>query len=401
MPLCPRSTTRQCCSYLFAPLFLVVVSQTFIACDSIESASDHAGAATTAVGPPVVSGFIRAYPSSTLPPIAPPFLFYWDFGDGPTWSGAVANAQGVNSEATYREQLALGKLPVAWLFGPQWRYGQSYRQFVEYYETHIQSRRAYLIDEWQSPKLQPLGHPLSFRDPYGIRGAIDGIAAAKQNSPDSIIIVAWRGEDSLLPLIQNNAVDYVAIEAYTHMPARLPQSWSIGIPGVVQRLRKLRAWEAVDKALVWLGHIVPASDYPPGKELNAEDLERQLAHYLSVAPELAGVAFYGSANDPLVEIADRLCHEYFLENAPRVELRVRRGAANGDQQSIELVAVVESDPGIVRFRWFVDNRLVHEGPSSSIIYLFANDETGNHLVTVHATDAEHRTGFTQIEVAVR
>jgi hypothetical protein len=346
---------------------------------------------------------IRTYPSALLPPVADPYLFYWDFGPGPDCAGCVANAQGA-TEASGPALVARGRLPIYWSYGPQWPEGKSREQFIRYYLHVIEPFRAYMVDEWQKPGPGvSRDDPLSFLNPFGIAGAIEGIRAAKKRSPGSLVLIAWRGEDSLLPLVRSGDVDFLLIEAYSHLPRTVPLRWAIDVPGVDARIAKARSWGAIERTIPWLGQIHAAQLYHAGRILDAAELERQIRHYRQVAPEMPGVAFFGNTNPPLADAADALCRKYFVDLAPSVRIEdPPAGAVLGrGRHTVTIAAWGQGGREISSYRGFIDNRLVYEGSGRMFSWDFTREAAGAHYLTVHAIDGEWNRSAAQIKVEVR
>lgn len=347
---------------------------------------------------------IKTYPSAVSPPVSSPYLFYWELGPAPSYAGAVANAQGVANGTQAQEQLKQGRLPIQWVYGPQWPYGKDKADVVKYYMDSIKPYRAQMIDEWQSPKIgAPIGNPLSALNPFGIEGAIDGIAAAKARAPGSLVLIAWRGENSLLPLVKKGGVDYILVEGYSNLPKTYPQSWAIDMAGVDARIAKARSWGMITHTIPWLGEIIANDQYPAGHVLTAKDLERQIEHYRKVAPEMPGVAFYNDTNPALARAADRLCWEYYVKPAPTVSIVAPTPGESLPRSRVTIVAYAKGRHArtIREYLGFIDNHLVYKGTANHFSWNFSNEKPGEHIVTVQAIDSAWNRGVKQVTVNVR
>ena len=346
---------------------------------------------------------IRVLPSALLPPVSNPYLFYWDFGPAPSFLGSVANAQGAGNETQAAEHEKAGRLPVIWTYGPEWPCGKTKEDFIKYYLSVIQPNRAHLVDEWQSARLGvPIGNPLSLFDPFGIRGAIEGIDQAKKRSQGAFILVAWRGEDSLLPLVEKGDVDCLLIEAYSHLSKTQPQFWAIRIPSVDARIAKARSWGIIDRTIPWLGEIRSTDEYVPGHALTAAELEVQIRHYRETAPEMPGVAFYGNSNPDLARAADALCKKYFVDPAPEVAILSPAGGAvlSPTSQIVKAAASPKGGRTVREYRGFIDNRLVYIGSDSVFSWDFSRETRGPHYLTVHAVDDNWNRGAAQVRIGI-
>lgn len=345
---------------------------------------------------------LAVYPSAKLFPVANPYLFYWDYGPPPDFSGAVFDAQGANTPANVADARKLNRLPVHWTFGPQWPGGHSRQDFIDYYLQSLKSSEAVQIAEWQSPDphAEP-GSPLYAKDPYGIEGAIAGLAAAKKADPTSLVIVAWRGENSLLPLIRAGGVDYIAIEAYTNVAKDIPLNWGISVLGVDLRIAKARRWGVLDRTIPWLGHIVPFDQYHRGHELTVADLANQIRHYRAIAPQMPGLAFYGGApNLVLAKAASDLARKYFIDPAPEVAIETPAAGAVISQapHTITIRAMPKGGRKIIEYKGYIDNELVYVGKHPSFTWDFSYDAPGAHFITVHAIDSGWNRAAAQIRV---
>ena len=346
---------------------------------------------------------IRVYPSAHLWPVSEPYLFYWELGAAPSYPGSVANAQGVSNGTQAQEQIKKDRMPIQWTYGPEWPYGRTKEAFIKYYSEAIRPYRAQMVDEWQSPKLgAAAGDPLSINDPYGIEGSIEGIALAKKQSPGTLILIAWRGENSLLPLVKKGGVDYILIEGYSNLPKTYPQSWAIDTHGVDARIARARSWGMITHTIPWLGEILANDQYAPGHVLTAQDLAQQIKHYREVAPEMPGLAFYANTNSALAEAADRLCKEYYVDPAPTVSIdRPTEGSTIPRRSQVITASARGKDArGIREYLGFIDNKLVYEGKANHFRWNFVNASPGKHIITVQAIDTGWNRGVKQIEVIV-
>lgn len=350
----------------------------------------------------VLTRVLRVYPSAKLVPISNPYLFYWDFGPPPDFAGAVADAEGAGDAAQQASALREHRLPVFWTSGPQWPDGRSKKEFVDYYLGSIAPYRAFMIDEWQGPDpTAPAGSPLAIGNPYGIEGAIEGIELARERHPGSLVLIAWRGEDSLLPLVRADAVDYLLIEAYTNVMKSVNLTDGISIAGVDQRIEKARSWGVVDRTVPWLGHFVPDSDYHPGHALTVEELQRQIRHYRAIAPEMPGLAFFGgAANLALAKAASELAVRYFVAPAPEIRIVSPSDGAILSRAPHLIVARASAREGrsVAEYRGFIDNRLVYDGSNPAFTWDFSGESPGPHTITMQAYDSGWNRAATQIDV---
>lgn len=352
----------------------------------------------------ILSTVLAVYPSAHLPPVSDPYIFYSD--SGPLdYPGTIVNAQGAGDEKRQAKEISLGRLPVFWAYGPEWPYGHNKKDFVDYYLGSIHPKQAVLIDEWQRPQFDlPRGKPLSAADPYGIEGSIQGIAEAKARSPGALVLVAWRGENSLLPLVRKGGVDYILIEAFTNMDKSVPQSWGVSVLQVDYRIWKARSWGMIDRTIPWLGNFFPPDQYRPGHVMTVSDLERQIRHYRKIAPEMPGLAFYaGKENSLLARAASRIARKYFIAPAPTVGILSPQAGAVLTRSPHMITAAARAKDGrkIAEYKGFIDNRLVYVGSQPSFTWDFAGCTPGPHIITVHAIDNGWNRTAAQISITCR
>ena len=129
---------------------------------------------------------IRWYPSALLPPVREPYIFYWDFGQGLEFLGAVANTRGANSrKSPWQDVLKRDRLPMQWHYGPQSPAWKSEQSVVDYYVAVY--GKEYRPSWWMSGNsraLKPLANrfPRDIRStrtiPFGISGSIQGMIEA-------------------------------------------------------------------------------------------------------------------------------------------------------------------------------------------------------------------------------
>lgn len=346
----------------------------------------------------VLDKVLALYPSAHLPPVSDPYIFYSDSGPLYDYPATVINARGAAN------RMRRGQLPVSWAYGPQWPYGHTKQDFVKYYLGSIHPDQAILIDEWQAPQLGvPKGSPLASSDPYGIEGAVEGIAQATQKYPGSLTLIAWRGENSLLPLVKRHGVGYILIEAYTNMDKSVPRSWSVSTFQVDLRIWKARRWGMITRTIPWLGEFFPPDRYRPGDVLTVKELEGQIRHYREIAPEMPGLAFYAGKKDSvLAHAANELATKYFIEPAPHVSITspTRGATLSPAPHTIHAKAEAKDGRRISEYKGFIDNALVYVGSRPSFTWDFSKEAAGSHVITIHAIDSGWNRAAAQISVKI-
>ncbi len=348
----------------------------------------------------VAQPVLRWYPSALLPPVKEPYIIYWDFGAIPVFDGSVSNASGAGPVGAQR-----GKLQLGWYYGPQNPYIADEQTVIDNYVDTAGKGEAIglMVDEWQNPnpKADP-NSPTHADNPFGITGSIKGIIEAKKIDPTLYIAVAWRGEDSIEPLTKQEQPDLLMIECYTHLVKNFPLKWAMGMEGIKRRIDFARELGMIEQSICWLGQIHKPEEYHPGHVLTAEIIEQQIAELRKYAPEMPGIAFYANTNPELAEDCDRLVRKYFIEPAPEVMITYPSFNAKLDKENVTITAKAKGKDGrkVVRYRWFIDNRLMAETAEPEWKWQLRTEIDGGHFITVHAIDESFNRAASQIHVNV-
>jgi hypothetical protein len=297
-------------------------------------------------------------------------------------------------------------LPLNWFYGPQNPYAKSEKAFVDNYASVARQGTALgiMVDEWQRSKSNAkVGSPLHIDDPFGISGSIKGIIEAKKIDPTFYFAVAWRGEDSIAPLTRQGEPDLLMIESYTHVNKKFPLKWSVDMKGIKKRIDLSRQLGMIENTICWLGHILKPEDYHEGHVLTAEMIEKQIAELRRYAPEMPGVAFYSNSNEELARACDRLARKYFIELAPEILITepAFNAKLNKPQVTISAEARGKDNRKVVRYRWFIDNRLMAETAEPTWDWQTKGEINGGHFITVHAVDEAFNRAAAQIYVNVQ
>lgn len=343
---------------------------------------------------------LRYFPSAFLAPVKSPYIFYWDFGKAPTFPGSVTNAHGGDQP----EAQQAGRLTLNWFYGPQDPYIADEQGFVDYYigaaKTGI---LGVMVDEWQDPVAGQ--KPLEPTNPFGITGSIKGILQAKKINPAFFIAVAWRGEENIEGVTKHGEPDLLMIEAYTHLQKIFPKEWALepNLGGLKKRIDTARKLGMIERTIPWYGMILAESNYHPGERLTPQELERQITEIRAYAPEMPGVAFYENGDQSLADAADRLAYKHFVEPAPAVSIvePAYQQSISTWHQTITAKAEPKNGRTIIRYRWFIDNRLVAENESNEYVWDVRGETPGLHILTVHAVDSGYNRSAAQIPVFVK
>jgi hypothetical protein len=326
----------------------------------------------------------------------------WYFGDPPRYPGAVANAGSWPREAVPRG------LPLGWFYGPQNPWLKDEQGFVDSYvnaarEAERGGSLGIMVDEWQSPGE---GEPsLNPANPYGITGSIKGMLEARKVNPRFFMVVAWRGEDNIEAAARQGLPDLLAIEAYSHEAKQFPREWGTcgDLTGTKRRIDVARKLGLIEQTIPWLGMILAPQDYHEGDRLTPEMIDQQITELRAYAPEMPGVAFYGNGDPELAEACDRVARKRFVDPAPEVLLVEPAFEAHLTTPHVTLraEAKAQEDRQVVRYRWFIDNRLVAETEQPQYVWDLRGERSGSHFVTVHAVDNAFHRAAAQILVNVQ
>jgi hypothetical protein len=342
---------------------------------------------------------LRYYPSAFMAPVRSPYVFYWGFGAAPTYPGSVTNAMG--GGPTDGQQLA--RLTLGWFYGPQDPYLKDEQGFIDYYVNAAKSGMlGIMVDEWQAAAAgQPMLEPAN---PFGITGSIKGILAAKNANPAFYIAVAWRGEKNIEGATKHGEPDLLMIEAYSHVAKSFPKEWGtngyMGSPK--RRIDTARKLGMIERTIPWLGMILARDDYHPGSRLTREELERQIVELRKYAPEMPGIAFYANGDPQLADAADKLAYQHYVEPAPNVVILepTFQQVVTTPHQTIAAQAAPKDNRTILKYRWFVDNRLIAETAGPEQLWDVRGELAGMHILTVHAVDSAYNRSASQIPVWV-
>lgn len=339
---------------------------------------------------------VRWYPSAHLPPVSNPYLFHY-YAKRPEYPGAVGNSK--RDGLGRLEQR--GILPPKWFWGPQnphpddaeghrGAYVRAARRLLppghpEHLDDTHQPQIAIAVDEWQSPRKDVAeGHHLHPDNPYGLIGSIQGMIDAKALNPELFIAVYWRGESSIRPALEHEAVDLLIIEG-----------------AILKRGERAREMGYIDRTIFMHGYLHGSDDL--------ETVERRIRQMRERFPEMPGMALYTGGGTPAsyrnddpewLRGFDNLLRKYFVEPAPEVRFTAPRFEAllDADRVTLEAEAQGQDERAIRHYRWFVDNRLVAETDKPVFVWDTTREWPGRHTLTVHAIDEDWNRAASQIPV---
>jgi hypothetical protein len=331
---------------------------------------------------------LRFFPSALLPPVRVPYIFLVFSGPDFNFSGSVLNT---GSSKTFFP--SRGKLGLQWFFGPQCKYWKTSQAVIDSYKR-VAADPAVLgihIDEWQSKKVHQMR----------IKASIEGIMAVKKLKPELYTLVYWRGEESIKPLTEYKLPDLLVIEAYSHLRKKL--KWGpVDFKSGKTRLDLARKYGMIEQTIVLLGEFFPTGELKQAWTLEA--LENEVKTYRQIAPEAPGMGIYNSNGDEkMARAADKYFRKYFVDPAPEVTIAAPLMQSLITFPHVEIVAKAKSKKSakILRYDWFIDNRLVAKTKGNKYIWDVRGVNPGRHFITVHAIDSDWNRSAAQIIVNVK
>ncbi|HAY83280.1 MAG TPA: hypothetical protein DCY79_26025 [Planctomycetaceae bacterium] len=135
----------------------------------------------------------------------------------------------------------------------------------------------------------------------------------------------------------------------------------------------------------------------------AEKVDGMITELRKYAPEMSGSGCYGAGGDELAVECDRLARKHVVDPAPEILITRPRFEATlrAPHVSIEVEAKAKSDRKVVRYRWFIDHRLVAETNRPRYLWDTRGERTGHPFITVHAVDDAWNRAATQIPVQLK
>jgi hypothetical protein len=331
---------------------------------------------------------LRFFPSALLPPVRVPYIFLVFSGSDFNFPGSVLNT---GSNKTFFP--SNGKLGLQWFFGPQCKYWKTPQAVIDSYEKSANNPTVLgiHIDEWQSKKVHQMR----------IKASINGIIAAKKLNPALYTVVYWRGENTIKPLTEYKLPDLLVIEVYSHLRKKL--KWGpIDFKSGKKRLDLAKKYGMIEQTIVLLGEFFPASELKQTWTLKA--LENEVKNYRQIAPEAPGMGIYNSNGDEkMTRAADKYFRKYFVAPAPEVTISAPLMQALITFPHVEIIAKAKSKNSakVIRYDWFIDNRLVAKTKDNKYIWDVRGVQPGKHFITVHAIDSGWNRGAAQITVTVK
>jgi hypothetical protein len=274
-----------------------------------------------------------------------------------------------------------GVLDMTWGEGGPIDWLPTEEAWEKYYLGLASGNRAYCMHEWHMPSDSP-----------DAQRAVRAASLAERTHPTCHSAFYYQGQREMAELAARGELDLLIQEGYTHVTQDFPiEGFTVAMPGIEQRIDIARKAGAIERHVVMLGHIAPAERYHPGHELNATLLEQQIQRLREYAPEMPGIGFYYEGGRELAVECDRLARRYFVDPAPDVEitsplLEARLSSAATPHVTIRAAAQPKGERKVVKYRWFIDHRLVAETETPHYIWDIRGEAPGSHFITVHAID---------------
>jgi hypothetical protein len=331
---------------------------------------------------------LALYPSASLAPVRDPYFFaFYNAGDRKQWRRLpTINVTTYSSHGGWLEPR--GVMNLGWAEGGPASWLPTAESFSTYY-TNIAKNNT----------IGFCGHEsnLGERMPW----LADAFRAAEATHPRIFSAYYYRGETLMAKTAGEGRIDLLIQEGYTHVHKQFPmKGFAIGMEGIKARIDTARKHGAIERHIVMLGHICNADAYHRGHELTPEKVDGMITELRRYAPEMPGIGFYGAGGDELAVECDRLARKHFVDPAPEILITKPRFEATlrAPHVSIEVEAEPKSDRQVVRYRWFIDNRLVAEMNGPRYLWDTRGERTGHHVITVHAVDDAWNRAAAQIPV---
>ena len=353
---------------------------------------------------------LQIFPSAHLPPIRDPYYFLIFAGEPVPHDASVINVMEARRGQARPER---GILPLRWHYGPQTPKNTE-EAIVNSYTSRANQFLGIEVDEWQGDRRagEQVGKdedPNRVTMQEKIDWSIKGILEAKKINPAFFVLVYWRAEDSIIPLLEKGYPDLVVLEAQSHLHKRFPKNIGIGLNGVLKRLEFARKLGIIEKTIPLFGFFLNEDEYHPDGVVTSADVEKWIRVSREKFPEMPGFAFYaGSKNTSqpgtyasgLLKKAEELCHQYYIAPAPAVSILSPgyESVLRQDHVTVKAGAEPKNGATIRKYRFFVDNRLMAESDSPEFTVKTRLFGPGRHIITVHAVDSQWNRGVAQLPV---
>lgn len=332
---------------------------------------------------------LALYPSALLPPVSNPCLIVW-YGV----SREVCRQLPAANVTTYRGLgnwfSARGGIDLGWAEGGPSPWLDSEKKWVDYYRALSQRTLGYCMHEWHIPPQ---------RRPW----AVAAVREAEKQHPHCFSAFFYQGQRSMADLAAEGVLDLLIQEGYTNVRSQFPREhFAIGMDGIKRQIDVAREAGAIEQIVIMLGHIAKFEDYHKGHELTAEIVDRQIKELRAYAPEMPGIGFYYAGGEKLAVQCDALARKHFIEPAPELLIAEPRFEETLTTPHITIRAKAEAKGNrqIVRYRWFIDNRLVAETKQPQYVWDLRGEQPGQHFVTVHVVDNAWNRAATQIPLRI-
>jgi hypothetical protein len=394
--------------------------------DAPELILETTGSGPVATEKDIARRTLRFYPSATLPPVAKPYIFLWCAFSGRERQKLFWNKfKTMNVDGVYDDEARTkrGILGLRQRQGPaKWYRAKSAKKIERYYYAPREENNNYgiAIDEWQMKTNRFRPESTGTRKifyPKGVDYAIEAIKQIKKKDPSYYVAVYWRGEGSMKPLAKYGCPDLVLPEVYTWFPKH--NNWAMDKEGVVRMMKWAKKDGFVNRAVPLFGCLYTKRAFPKEKkEPTVAQVEKLIVYTRKNWPQAAGAGFYvwyngkGQSKEeklarvkdimPLAVGLDKLLYKHYVKPAPKVVfVRPKSGAKiSSAKVLVKAKAKCKGSRKIIKYRWFIDNRLMAETKKNKWYMDTRGEKAGNHLITVHAIDSRWNRAAKQIMIKI-
>ncbi len=334
---------------------------------------------------------LAVYPSAALAPIRYPYyIAYYNVPSRETWK-QLPNVTMTTYSGHSRWLHGRGVVNLGWAEGGPAKWLPDRAAWIRYYTGVAKNAPVGFC-----------GHESNLAGQQA-EWLVAAFKEAKRTYPSRLLAYYFRGEPHMAKAAGTGHIDLLIQEGYLSVHKQFPRHFAIGFEGVKARIDVARKHKALSRQIVMLGHICGLDEYHKGRELTAELLDRRIGELRQYAPEMPGIGFYGVGADPKRTVmCDRLVHKHFVAVAPDVELvhPIFGQELSTPHVTLSASAKARDKRKVVRYRWFVDNRLVAETSQADWTWDLRGEKAGTHVVSVHAIDDLWNRSASQVSVRV-
>jgi len=203
---------------------------------------------------------------------------------------------------------------------------------------------------------------------------------------------------STIEAAQKGYIDLILPEFYTYVP----KGGGPGKDGIYRMLQSYRAGGVLEKVVPHFGWIYSEN----GEGMTPESLESLIRFVRKLAPETPGICLYThfpltSEIIDLLKAVEQLTYKYFIEPAPKVQIKITpfsKTLSSKVKIEVEVVPSV-SDREVKHYKIFIDEQMVAR--EKEFIWDTAEAATGEHIITAQVVTSDWMRGVAQVIVETK